>query len=155
MTSPRLLQITRELNRKKQLTEKAPASGTLGETLEQLIAEQVEQRVSQELERQQPTGLRLQRLLRQGASSPPVPSTDYRQIPPPRTELPKDLTALIHRDAEGRAAWVDINGLKYEVQRDSLGRLLRMVRRSESPVLPALEIPFKADAREYHDGEPR
>jgi len=151
--NPRLAQIMRTVQRRQPPpAEKAPSDGLAG-AIEQLIAEQVEARVSEALERQrdrlQPTGPRLQSLMRTPApSSEPAPRT-------PAPSMPKDLTALIHRDAKGRAAWIEIGGLRFDVQRNELGRITRMVQREESPVLPPLEIPFKASAREYNPGEPR
>lgn len=152
MTSPRLLQITRELNRKKPAAEKAPASGSLGETLEAMIQQQVEARVSQELGKQrEPTGLRLRQIF----NAPPA-RTDFAQVPePPKAVPPKDLTALIHRDGEGRAAWIELGGLKLEVMRNELGRITGMRQRDESPVLPAPPIPELARARQYQEPEPR
>ncbi len=154
MTTFKLQQILRRTERNRaEPAEKAQPAGDLASAISQLIAEQVEARVSEALERQrdrlQPTGPRLQSLMRTPApSSEPAPRT-------PAPSMPKDLTALIHRDAKGRAAWIEIGGLRFDVQRNELGRITRMVQREESPVLPPLEIPFKASAREYNPGEPR
>lgn len=150
--NPRLQQIARQLDRSKQAAEKAPASD-LGDAIGQLIEQAVQERVSQALERQQPTGLRLRQIF----NAPPA-RTDFAQVPEPqRTPLPtKAIPPMtLHRDGDGRAAWVEIGGVKMEVIRNDLGRIIGMRQRDESPVLPALEIPFKADARQYNPGEPQ
>lgn len=154
--NPRLQQILRHVERnraKPPPAEKVP-SGDLAGVIEEMIARQVQERVSAELdrhrERLQPTGPRLQALLRDR----PAPSSELPP-PAPRTAPPVDMTMLIHRNAEGRAVWLEVGNLKFDVQRNALGRVTGMRQRTESPVLPPLEIPFKASAREYHEGEPR
>lgn len=141
--NPRLQQIARELNRKKPAAEKAPASD-LGDAISQLIAEQVEQRVSQELGKQQDLlhNPRLRRILKPPA---PVPPTDFKQLPPPpTTALPPMGAAIVERDELGRAVQVVVEGRgSLRVERDSLGRISRMV--------PADAVSPQPD----HEGEER
>lgn len=133
MTSPRLAQIARQLDRtKKPVQERQPATGDLADAISQLIAEQVEQRVSEHLERQ-PTGTRLRQLLRQGSSPPPM-ATDFKELPPtPTTPLPTMQGAIIQRGEDGRCTGVTIGATQLRVQRDDLGRILRLVPADGEP----------------------
>lgn len=153
MTSPRLQQILRDIERKKpKPAEKAPASGDLGAAIESMINEAVQERVSAELDRHRDRlqhSPRVQQLMRER----PVPASE--PTPPARTAPPKDLAAQLHRDGKGRTAWVEIGGLRFDIERNELGRVTGMRQREESPVLPPLEMPYKASAREYNPGEPR
>jgi hypothetical protein len=130
----------------------APESG-LGAQIEQLIAQAVEERVSSALdERQQPA--HVQRLLDR-QFKPPMP-TDYRELPvTPKTAPAKNQTMLIHRDAAGAIAWAECGGMKFKTVRDGTGRIIAIEPVDESPVLPALDVPYKASAREYNPGTPR
>lgn len=134
--NPRLQQILRDVERRKPPAEKAPASD-LGAALEQLIAEQVQERVSLELGRQQDLqhNPRLRQLTR---SSPPPMATDFKDVPPPpRVPLPGVQGAVIERGEDGRATMVSIGSMQLRVQRDQLGRILRLVPADVVPPQPA------------------
>jgi hypothetical protein len=153
--NPRLQRILRDVERRKPPAQEARPATDLGAAIDALVEQAVRERIDEHLERQgQPTSPRLRQLMRD--FNAPVPKTDFSQVPePPKAAPPKDLTALIHRDGEGRAAWVEVGGMKLDVQRDSLGRVLRLVPSDAVPVLPPPPIPELASAREYQDGEPR
>lgn len=126
MTSPRLLAITRRLDRAKP-AEKTPASGDLGAAIEALIEQRVEERVSAELgtmrERMQQHSPRVQQLMRTPAPSAESPP------PAPRTAPPTDHTVqVVRRDENGRLEVVEVDGkMRMKVERDSLGRTVRLV----------------------------
>lgn len=88
----------------------------------------------------------------------PEPVTDYRDLAPvPRTPAPKKpLNMLIHRDGADKILWCEMSdGAKFELIRDRAGKTIAMKEITESPVLPALDVPYKAAAREYQPGTPR
>lgn len=128
MTSPRLRQILRDIERKKP-PEKAPADGLAG-VIEEMIARQVEERVSEALdrhrERLQQHNPRVQQLLR---DRPAPPMATESPPPAPRTAPPTDYTTqVVQRDEKGRIKVIELGGkVRMEVQRDALGRTARLV----------------------------
>ncbi|MDM9599231.1 hypothetical protein QTN23_06985 [Pseudomonas shirazica] len=114
--------IAKQVSRREQAMAPAPdmPSGGLGNAIEQMIEQAVEERVNAALQEQR-------RQLE--ASRPPAPTfTDYRQLPPvAKTTAPKTIEATIQRDGAGLARSVTINGVRYLAQRDAAGQLVRMV----------------------------
>lgn len=149
--NPRLQQIMRNVERKHPPVEKAQPAGDLGSAIEQLIQQQVEERVSAELdkhrERLQQHSPRVQQLLRDR----PAPSSESPP-PAPKTPLPG---AVITRGEDGRAATIAIGSMQFRVMRDELGRIQRMVPADSVPPQPAIEPVELAGARQYREPEPR
>lgn len=104
----------------------APATG-LGAAIENLIAEQVAEQVEAAVEKQRPYQNPLVPEHRRGFTSRP----DQHEFPagPPTTAPPKDYTMLVQRDEEGRIKYLTVgNEHRFELQRDSQGRALRVVK---------------------------
>lgn len=132
--------------------EQAPAPETsgLGAAIEQLIQRKVDAAV----EEQQLHSPKVERLLNQ--MNKPAPTTDFKQLPPLQRTAPiKNFDMTIHRDAANRILWAQCGNVKFEAVRDGAGCLIGTRQIHESPVLPALDIPFKVEAREYDPGTPR
>lgn len=145
--NPKLAALHRKLNLQPDKAP-APESG-LGAQIEALVADAVQMQVADAIERKQPA--RMQRLL--DDFNRPKPTTDYRQLPLVQKTAPaKNMSAQIMRDGAGLARWVQIGDCKFEALRDSNNMLVGMRQLDENPVLPALDIPFKAEAREYQEG---
>lgn len=153
MTSPTLRLLERKMLR-RQTPAPAPEGGHgLGAAIEQLIAEEVERRVGEAMDERAKQPPHVRDLFRA-----PAPVTDYRDLPPvPRAQPPKEpLNMIIHRDGAGLITWCEMNdGTKVEMVRDGAGEAIALREITESPVLPALEIPFKGEARQYQPGVPR
>lgn len=148
--SPKLAILQRRMNLQPEQAPVPEGGHGLGVAIEQLIADEVSRRVGEAMQ-QSP---KVQRLL--DDFNRPKPVTDYRDLPPVQKTTPaKSMSALIHRDGAGLARWVEVNGIKFEALRDGAGVLLGMKQVDESPVLPAIDIPYLAGARQYQDGEPR
>jgi hypothetical protein len=131
----------------------APESG-LGAQIEAMVQQAVQDQVAEQLEKQ-PRSPRVRELMRQFDAPEPT-YTDFKQIPPTPTTAPaKNLSAQLHRDGAGVVRWAEINGVKFKAIRNGAGVLLGMEQVEDSPVLPALDIDPKAEARKYNQGEPR
>lgn len=147
--SPKLALIARKMARQTPEQAPAPEGHGLGAAIEKLIADEVERRVGEVMEQE----ARVRDQFRA-----PAPVTDYRQLPQvPRAQPPKEpLNMTIHRDGGGLITWCEASdGTKIQTVRDGAGNMIAMREVSESPVLPALEIPFKGEARQYQPGVPR
>lgn len=133
MTSFRLQQITRKHDRATSAAEKTQPAGDLGSAIEALIEQRVQERVSAELDRHRERLQQHNPRLRQLMAAPPM-ATDFAQVPEPQrtAPLPKEIPpALIHRDETGRAKWLEMGTAKFDLERDSRGRITRMVQRTE------------------------
>jgi hypothetical protein len=150
MTSPRLLILERKLAR--QVPEKAPApegGRGLGEALEQMIDQTVQERVSGALEQQR------KQLVRQ----PPMPMP----VSPPARKRPEWIESQVtRRDAFGRILWIDtvVEGsdeiLRTEVvSRNELGQICRSRTAPLPPDQGLPALPYEAEARHYRDAVPR
>lgn len=154
MTSPKLQILARQMARHQQPERApAPASDDLAAAIERLVQERVDQAMEQQPAK---TPAHVRRLLDQQFDKPPMPS-DYRELPPVAKTAPKkSFGAIFHRDGAGQILWAEMsNGVKLEAVRDGAGNIVAMRQVEESPVLPALDIAAKAEARAYHPGEPR
>lgn len=144
MTSPKLALLERKLGvGPKQEKPPVPDSHShgLGVAIEKLIEDIVQQRVQDALQQRQQVqqSPHVNRLM--GSFNAPV-----SQPPAPRTP-PKNLSAQLFRDGAGVTRWIEINGLKFEVQRDGAEKVIGMRQVDESPVLPQPDIAFKSEAR--------
>lgn len=152
MTSPTLRLLERKMLR-RQTPAPAPEGGHgLGAAIEKLISDEIERRVGEAMDERAKQPQHVRDLFRA-----PEPYTDYRQLPPvPRAQHKKPLNMLIHRDAAGLVLWCEMDdGTKVEMVRDGAGEAIAMREITESPVLPALDVPYKAEARQYQPGVPR
>lgn len=143
--SPKLALIARRMQR--QTPEKIPApTDDLTAAIQRLVDERVEQALEQQPVKQ-PAHVR--RLMDQ--FNAPAPVTDYHQLPPvPRAQPKKPFNMLLHRDAVGQILWCEMpDGTKVEVVRDGAGEAIALREITESPVMPALDIAYKAEARAY------
>jgi hypothetical protein len=135
----------------------APADTSLGAAIQAEIDKAVQQQVEVALVRereQQHQSPHMRRLMED--FNAPAPITDYRELKPtPKTAPAKNISAQIFRDAAGVSRWIEINGLKFKIERDNAGKAIRMIQVDESPVLPQPDIPYKAEARKYNPGEER
>jgi hypothetical protein len=138
----------------------APASDDLAAAIERLVQERVDQALEQQPVKQP---AHVQRLLDRQFAKPPMP-TDYRQLPPTQKpdKKPAEFTTIWHRDGAGQLLWSETiadDGRRFitKVERDGAGAIVRCKTTppDESPVLPALDIDYKAKARKYDPGEPR
>ncbi|POA78010.1 hypothetical protein [Pseudomonas sp. DP16D-R1] len=144
--SPKLAILQRRMNFQPEQAPVPEGGHGLGVAIEQLIADEVSRRVGEAMQ-QSP---KVQRLL--DDFNRPKLVTDFKQLPPVQKTAPaKNMSALIHRDGAGLARWIEVNGVKFEAMRDATGSLLGMRQVDEIPVLPALDIPFKPEAREYNE----
>ncbi|MCE6980746.1 hypothetical protein EI534_25905 [Pseudomonas frederiksbergensis] len=151
--SPKLALIARRMQRQTPEQAPAPASDDLAAAIERLVQERVDQAMEQQPVKPPPHVRRLM-----DEFNRPAPITDYRDLAPaPRTPAPKKpLNMLIHRDGADKILWCEMSdGTKVELIRDRAGKTIAMKEMDESPVLPALDVPYKAEARQYRDGEPR
>lgn len=154
MTSPKLQMLERQMARREERIPVAEPSG-IGAAIEELIAGEVARKVG-EVEKAA-NNKKLDRLF----NKPERPMTDFKQLPPtPRTPFPTaPMEAWVHRDGANKIVWAEMinNGrtVKVKIIRDGAGLMIGCKEISESPVLPAPDIEFKADARQYKPGEPR
>lgn len=150
MTSPRLKILERQMLRKTPEQAPAPEGGHgLGAAIEKLIADEVERRVGEAVERKPPPRVR-------DLFKAPAPVSDYRQLPPvQRAVAPKAMDITFQRDELRRIAVVDMGDMQFRVQRGAHGEIVRLVPIADAPMPPAVEPPFKAEARKYNPGEPR
>jgi hypothetical protein len=155
MTSPRLKILERQFARQNPERIPAPAdSSGLGASIDAMVQEAVQQQVADALERQ-PRSPRVRELMRQFDAPEPT-YTDFKQIPPtPRAIQPKAMEIQFQRDELNRVSVVSCGTMQFYVQRDQLGKIVRMVPSDIAPLPPAIKPPFKAEARKYDPGEPR
>ncbi|KJK09308.1 hypothetical protein UB47_01845 [Pseudomonas sp. 5] len=115
--------IAKQMERREQAQAPAPDTG-VGAAIENMIADEVERRVSGALAEQR----------RQLEASRPKPTySDFKQIPPPpRTPTPKAMSAQIQRDGAGLARAIVINGVRFLAQRDAAGQLIGMVSEDQA-----------------------
>jgi hypothetical protein len=105
--SQKLQLLQRQMLRREQEQAPPPEGHGLGTAIEKLIADEVERRVGEAVERQPPA--RVQRLLDQQFAKPPMP-TDYRQLPPVpaiKKPMPPITSTVTRRDHRGRILWFD------------------------------------------------
>lgn len=140
----------------RRTPEQAPAPETsdLGAAIEALIQQRVDEALAKEREQHPPPRVR-------NLFNAPEPYTDFKQIPATQRPAakPTEYETIWHRDGAGRVLWcetIDSNGKRFvtKVERDGAGAIIRArtTPPDESPVLPALDIDYKAGAREYKDG---
>lgn len=126
MTSLVLARLERQMRLKREQAP-APAPSDLGEAIERIIEQRVQEQVADQLEKLKPL------------HNPAVPvhrreftnKADSHEFPPgpPRTAPPKDMTMLVQRDELGRIKFLTVgNDLRFEMQRDSQGRPLRVIK---------------------------
>lgn len=152
MTSPRLKILERQMLRKTPERPAPVETSGLGAAIEQLIADEVERRVGEAMERKAPA--RVRNLF----NAPEY--TDFKQIPPtPKARPEGPVSTAYHRDGAGKILWAETifpggETLKTEYVRDGAGVVIatRTSPGGESPVLPELPVPYLAAAREYKDG---
>ncbi|MNJ31091.1 hypothetical protein D3C77_257150 [compost metagenome] len=143
--TPKMQLIARKMERQQQVQAPVPEGYGVGDAIERFITDEVERRVG--------AALREQAQMLEAARPKPVIS-DYRDLPPvQRTRAPKNLSSQVFRDGAGLARWIQVGNLKMEILRDASGRATGMRQVDESPVLPALDIPYKTAAREYDPGD--
>ncbi|SDO20179.1 hypothetical protein SAMN04489798_2308 [Pseudomonas arsenicoxydans] len=149
--NPRLQLLQRRMERQNPEQPQAPEGHGLGAAIEKLIADEVERRVGEAVERSP----KVDRLM-QGLNKP-KPVSDYRQLDPvPKPVAPaKNRDIKFFRDGAGQVQWAQIGDVKLQVQRDGAGVVIGMQEVTESPILPAPPIPYMDAARAYHDGESR
>lgn len=139
--SPGMERIARQQDR--QAPEPTPVTGDLGLMIEQMIAQQVEKRVSEALEQQR-------------QFNKPAPVTDYRQLPPvQKTPARKAMEIQLQRNELGQISMVDMGDMQFRVQRNQLGEIVRLVPADIAPMPPAIKPPYKAEARKYDPGTER
>lgn len=150
--SPKLALIARRMQRQTPEQAPAPAYDDLTAAIQRLVDERVEQAMEQQPVKQ-PAHVR--RLM--DDFNRPTPTTDFRQLPAvQKTSSTKPFNAIFHRDGAGQILWAEMStGVKFEVLRDGASRIIGMREITESPVLPALDVPYKAEARQYQPGTPR
>lgn len=152
--SPKLELIARRMKLPPSGVPAPDTSSGLGQAIESMIADEVERRVGEAVDRRPPS--HAQQLLDRQFNRPAVPISDYRDLPPvPKTAPKKNLDAVFHRDGAGKVRWVEINGVKFEALRDRAGVLLGMKEITASPVPPPPDIAAKTEARQYQPGKPR
>jgi hypothetical protein len=150
MTSPKLAILQRQMERRTPERIPAPADD-LTAAIQQLI----DQRVDQAME-EQPAPAHVQRMLDRQFNKPAHMPTDYRELPAvAKTPAPKMREIQFQRDELGRVVTVSCGTLEFHVQRNPLGKIVRMVPSDIAPPPTAIEPPFKAEAREYNPGVPR
>ncbi|WP_095195873.1 hypothetical protein [Pseudomonas sp. Irchel 3A7] len=132
--------------RQEQAQAPAPEGHGLGAAIEKIIADEVERRVAEAMQERKP--------IRQMFNAP-KPYTDFEQLPPvAKTRPPKNIGVQVFRDGAGLMRWLTVGDVKFEIQRDGADRIVGMRQVDESPVLPALDIAVKTEAR-YNPGVPR
>lgn len=121
-----LARLERQLKLKKEQAP-APAPSLLGEAIEQIIRQQVEERVAAAMEKQLPiANPRVQPYLQ-----PFTDKAERHDFPAPSatTKPPRDMTMHVQRDELGRIATFTVgNDAKFELQRDARGRTVRVVQ---------------------------
>lgn len=155
MASSKMRVLERQMTRREERITAPDTSGGIGGVIEQLIADEVANRVGEAVEKT--NNQRLDRLFK-----PPAPKyTSFDQIPPtPRAPKPRTpLSSKIYRDGANKMTLVEINGpagiAKYKAVRDGAGILLGWEEVEVSPVLPALDIDYKGEARKFQPGTAR
>lgn len=149
MTSPRLQLLERKFARQNPEQAPAPVGHGLGAAIEKLIADEVERRVSEAMERKAPARVR-------DLFNAPAPYTDFKQIPPtPTTAAKTPFNVTLHRDGAGLIAWSETSdGRKFKLIRDGAGKAIRMEEVTESPVLPPLAAPLEYKERKIYSNNP-
>lgn len=127
MTISALDRIGLKLARDKAKEAPAPATAGLGEAIEQIIRQQVDERVADAMEKQKPVHHpRVPPHLRDFTDK--APSSEFPP-PPPTTKPPRDMTMLIQRDETGRIETFTVGDhAKFQLQRDARGRTVRVVQ---------------------------
>ncbi|MBK5401319.1 hypothetical protein JFU47_32095 [Pseudomonas sp. TH39(2020)] len=136
--SPKLQLLERKFNRQNPEAP-APEGHGLGVAIESLIADEVERRVGEAVERKPPPRVR-------DLFNAPAPYTDFKQIPPtPRHKTPPPFESVVsQRDAFGRIAKMTTKPLQGDgptfetavMQRDENGRIVRAVTSVVDTALP-------------------
>lgn len=118
--------------------EEAPApTSDLGAAIEAIIAQQVEERVADQLEKQRP--LHNPKIPFHRREFTNRPEQHEFPPPPPQTKPPRDLTVQLQRDELKRVDKVTVGDVVFNVQRNEEGRVVRMVTEGDAtpPVPPA------------------
>lgn len=156
MASSKMQMLERQFARREERIPVVPETGSLGAAIDAMVQEEIARKVGESMEKTA-TDRKLDRLF----NKPERPVSDFKQLPPtPRTPFPTaPAEAWVHRDGANKIVWTEMthNGktTKFKIIRDGAGLMIGCKEISESPVLPAPDIEFKADAREYHPGVPR
>ncbi|WP_454842635.1 hypothetical protein [Pseudomonas hormoni] len=137
MASAKLQMLERQMLRREERIPAPDTSGGIGAAIEELIANEVSQRVGEAVKEK--SNRHLDMLFK-----PPAPKyTDYRQIPPtPRAPKPP-VSFRLYRDGANKLVWAESSdGHKFKVLRDAAGLMIGMeeMRDDELPVLPPMDI---------------
>ena len=140
MASAKLQLIQRRLER--QNPERIPApdtSGGIGAAIEELIANEVSQRVGEAVKEK--SNRHLDRLFK-----PEPKYTDFKQIPQaPRTPFPpKTAEMTFERDELGRISKAFMGQTVLLVQRNELGQMVRLIPEDIAPPQPCVPPPALA-----------
>ncbi len=141
--------LARQTERHAPVPDQAPSD--LGEALDALIQQRVDEALAVERERH---AIQLQQLREQ---------INRQAVNQPAKKPPPAFETVWHRDGAGKLLWaettVESDGRRFisKVERDAAGAVVRMhtAPTGESPVLPALDVPYKVEARQYQPGTPR
>ncbi|MFG0320989.1 hypothetical protein ACF8EF_01395 [Pseudomonas sp. zjy_15] len=126
----------------RQAPAPAPEVHGIGAAIEQLIADEVERRVGEAVERKPPA--HVQRLLDQQFKRQET-YTSFEQIPPtPKTRAPKAVETQLMRNELGQVNRITVGTMEFFVQRNELGQVVRMVPADTAPLPPAVP-PAKAN----------
>lgn len=105
----------------------------VGAAIEQLIADEVERRIDEVVQKQPPA--RVQQVL--DGYNKPKPVTDYRELPSiPRTRAPKAMETQFMRNELGQVNKITVGTMEFYVQRNELGQVVRMVPADIAPLPP-------------------
>lgn len=154
MAGSKMQMLERQMARREERIPVPDTSGGIGGVIEQLIADEVASRVGEAVKEK--SNKHLDRLFK-----PEPRYTDFKQLPPtPRTPFPTaPMESQVFYDGAQKMSWVEITCggkvTKIKVIRDGAGRMIGCKEITDSPVLPALDIDPKADARQYKPGESR
>lgn len=128
-----LARLERQMKLKRE--QAPPASSSLGEAIADLIREAAQAGAEAAVEKQvkPPQNPAARPYLRDFTDKPEQHSFPP---PPPTTKPPRDLTVQLHRDAAGKPIFASVGDVRFEIQRNAEGRVMRMVQVDESPTLP-------------------
>ncbi|MCP1519366.1 hypothetical protein J2Y74_003676 [Pseudomonas migulae] len=136
MTSPKLQLLQRKMDRQERIP--APdTSGGIGAAIEELIANEVSQRVGEAVKEK--SNRHLDMLFK----PPALRYTDYRQIPPVQKAPPPPVNFRLYRDGADQLVWAESSrGHKYKIVRDAAGLMIGIeeMRDDELPTLPPMDI---------------
>lgn len=128
--SPKMQLIQRRLDRRQEQIPAPDVSGGIGQAIEELIANEVSQRVGEAVKEK--SNRHLDKLF----NKPERPVTDFKQLPAAATTpAPKVRQVTIERDGAGMSRAMVINGQRFLLQRDGAFNLIGMVAEGEPTAL--------------------